>query len=138
MTSIISEVLWVKWLLKDLKINIYTPITMFLWQSGDTSHYQNFGLPWSTNHVEIDCFFIRERVASKEAMLMQINSKMPVTTCWRKALEQTSFSFLLGNIRIKNLHAPSWWWVYDNIYLIWSYHFLSFPIIQPICSANTF
>lgn len=57
-------------------------------------------------HVEIDCFFICEGVASREIKLMKIDSKMQVADLLKKGLGTTQFHFLLGKLGIKNLYAP--------------------------------
>lgn len=60
-----------------------------------------------TQHVEMNCFFVRERVVSMERSPIQIDSKMQVANLLTKGLGTNQFQFLLSNIGIINLHAPS-------------------------------
>ncbi|GKD39570.1 secreted RxLR effector protein 161-like protein, partial [Tanacetum coccineum] len=59
-----------------------------------------------TKHVEIDCYFVRERIESKEIILMKISSKLQIVDLLTKGLLTHQLQFLLGKIGITNLHAP--------------------------------
>ncbi|GKC55403.1 retrovirus-related pol polyprotein from transposon TNT 1-94 [Tanacetum coccineum] len=60
-----------------------------------------------TKHVEMDCYFVRERVESKKIIPMKISSKMQIADLLTKGLAAQQLQFLLGKIDIANLHAPS-------------------------------
>ncbi|GKA47811.1 retrovirus-related pol polyprotein from transposon TNT 1-94 [Tanacetum coccineum] len=60
-----------------------------------------------TKHVEMDCYFVRERVESKEIIPMKISSKMQIADLLTKGLPAHQHQFLLGKIGITDLHAPS-------------------------------
>ncbi|GKB97674.1 putative RNA-directed DNA polymerase [Tanacetum coccineum] len=60
-----------------------------------------------TKHVEMDCYFVRERVESKEIIPMHISSKIQIADLLTKGLAAQQLQFLLGKIGIANLHAPS-------------------------------
>nr|KAJ0198111.1 hypothetical protein LSAT_V11C700366270 [Lactuca sativa] len=60
-------------------------------------------------HVEIDCFFIREGVASREIKLMKIDSKMQVAHLLKKGLGTTQFHFLLGKLEKHNNNNYKTW-----------------------------
>ncbi|GJV29132.1 putative RNA-directed DNA polymerase [Tanacetum coccineum] len=60
-----------------------------------------------TKHVEMDCYFVRERVESKEIIPMKISSKMQIADLLTKRLPAHQHQFLLGKIDITDLHAPS-------------------------------
>lgn len=59
-----------------------------------------------TKAVEMDCFFVLERVVSKEISLMKVDSKLDVTELLTKALSANQLHFLLGKIGFMDLHAP--------------------------------
>ncbi|GJR14353.1 integrase [Tanacetum coccineum] len=58
-------------------------------------------------HVEMNCYFIRERVESKEIIPMKMSSKMQIADLLTKGLQAHQLQFLLGMIGITDLHAPS-------------------------------
>ncbi|GKA08605.1 uncharacterized mitochondrial protein-like protein [Tanacetum coccineum] len=60
-----------------------------------------------TKHVEMDCYFVRERVESKEIIPMKICSKMQIADLLTKGLPTHQHQFLLGKIGITDLNAPS-------------------------------
>ena len=107
MASTVSEVLWVTWLLKDLQVVIDSPSTLFCDNQAARHIDNNPVFHERTKHVEMDCFFVRERVASREVVLMKIDSKMQVADLLTKGLGTNQLQFLLGKMGVKNLHAPS-------------------------------
>ncbi|GJR64379.1 putative RNA-directed DNA polymerase [Tanacetum coccineum] len=60
-----------------------------------------------TKHVEMDCYFVCERVESKEIIPMKISSKMQIADLLTKGLPAHQYQFLLGKIGITDLLAPS-------------------------------
>ncbi|GKD61661.1 hypothetical protein Tco_1299170 [Tanacetum coccineum] len=60
-----------------------------------------------TKLVEIDYYFVHERVESKEIIPMKISSKMQIADLLTKGLPAYQHQFLLGKIGITDLHAPS-------------------------------
>ncbi|GKB45251.1 putative RNA-directed DNA polymerase [Tanacetum coccineum] len=54
-----------------------------------------------TKHVEMDCYFVRERVESKEIIPMKISSKMQIVDLLTKGLSAHQLQFLLGKIALQ-------------------------------------
>ncbi|XP_023734190.2 uncharacterized mitochondrial protein AtMg00810-like [Lactuca sativa] len=107
MASTVSEVLWVRWLFKDLQVVIDSPTTLFCDNQAARHIANNPVFHERTKHVEMNFFFVRERVSSREVVLMKIDSKMQVADLLTKGLGTNQLQFLLGKIGVKNLHAPS-------------------------------
>lgn len=107
MASTVSEILWVRWLLKNLQVHIDTPTMLFCDNQAARHIANNPVFHERTKHVEMDCFFVRERVVSKQILPMRIDSKMQVVDLLTKGLSTSWLRFLLGKIGIFNLHAPS-------------------------------
>nr|GEZ41568.1 hypothetical protein [Tanacetum cinerariifolium] len=75
MASTVSEVLWVRWLLFELRIDTSSPIPLFYDNQAARYIANNPVFHERTKHVEMDCYFVRKRVDSKEIVPMHISSK---------------------------------------------------------------
>ena len=62
MASIVSVVLWVCWLLKELVVNIHGPALLYCNNQADNHIMNNPVFHERTKHVEMDCYFVYERV----------------------------------------------------------------------------
>ena len=66
MGMIISEVIWLRWLLKELGATQINP-TILHYNSQATLHIaSNLVSHKRTKHMEIDCYFMRERMKLNE------------------------------------------------------------------------
>ncbi|GKB38125.1 putative RNA-directed DNA polymerase [Tanacetum coccineum] len=104
MASTVSEIIWVRWLLSEL--HVHNPLATPLFCDNQAARHiaNNPVFHERTKHVEMDCYFVRERVESKEIIPMKISSKMQIADLLTKGLAAQQLQFLLG---IANLHAPS-------------------------------
>ncbi|KAI3808618.1 hypothetical protein L1987_24573 [Smallanthus sonchifolius] len=60
MASTVSEILWVRWLLKDMQVHITTPTLLFCDNQAARHIANNLVYRERTKHVEMDCYFVRE------------------------------------------------------------------------------
>lgn len=60
-----------------------------------------------TKHVEIDCFFVRERINSCEINPCTIRSKLQLTDIFTKASGAERFKYLRGKLGVRDLHSPT-------------------------------
>ncbi|XP_071728335.1 uncharacterized mitochondrial protein AtMg00810-like [Rutidosis leptorrhynchoides] len=60
-----------------------------------------------TKHVEMDCYFVREPVDSKEIQPYPIDTKMQIADILTKGLGTQQLRFLLDKLGTRNLHAPA-------------------------------
>nr|GEW69737.1 putative reverse transcriptase, RNA-dependent DNA polymerase, Gag-polypeptide of LTR copia-type [Tanacetum cinerariifolium] len=89
MASTVSEVLWVRWLLSELLIDTSSPTPLFF-DNQASRHIANYPVFHErTKHVEMDCYFVRERVDSKEIVPMHISSKLQIADLLTKERETT-------------------------------------------------
>ncbi|KAK1435086.1 hypothetical protein QVD17_00846 [Tagetes erecta] len=107
MASTVSEILWIRWLLHDLQVHISSPTPLFCDNQAARHIANNPVFHERTKHVEMDCFFVRERVESKDIVPLNINSKMQIADLLTKGLGTQQLHFLLGKMGIKDLYAPS-------------------------------
>ena len=107
MATTVSEVLWVRWLLKELHIASAGPTPLFC-DNQATCHIANNPIfNERTKHVEIDCYFVRERVDSKEIQPFKVESKMQIVDLLTKGLGTQELRFLLAKLGTRDLHAPT-------------------------------
>ncbi|GJY56042.1 uncharacterized mitochondrial protein-like protein [Tanacetum coccineum] len=105
MASTVSEIIWVRWLLSELYVHnpLATPIfcdNQAAWHIANNPVFHE-----RTKHVEMDCYFVRERVESKEIILMKISSKMQIVDLLTKGLPAHQLQFLLGKICMLHLEG---------------------------------
>ncbi|GKE51487.1 uncharacterized mitochondrial protein-like protein [Tanacetum coccineum] len=111
MASTVSEIIWVRWLLSEL--HVHNPLATPARHIANNPVFHE-----RTKHVEMDCYFVRERVESKEIIPMKISSKMQIADLLTKGLPAHQHQFLLGKIGITDLHAPSLGGIKDFIYIL--------------------
>ncbi|GJV08473.1 retrovirus-related pol polyprotein from transposon TNT 1-94 [Tanacetum coccineum] len=72
MASTVSEIIWVRWLLSEL--HVHNPLATPLFCDNQAARHiaNNPVFHERTKHVEMDCYFVRERVESKEIIPMKI------------------------------------------------------------------
>ncbi|KAI3523163.1 hypothetical protein L1887_01220 [Cichorium endivia] len=107
MATTVSEVIWLRWLLKELDLEQSGPTQMFCDNLAVKHIANNPVFHERTKHVEMDCYFVRERVESKEVKPIHIDTRSQVADLLTKALGAKQLQFLLDKLGICNLHAPT-------------------------------
>ncbi|KAL0303368.1 UNVERIFIED_CONTAM: hypothetical protein Sradi_6204900 [Sesamum radiatum] len=106
MAMTVSEIVWLRWLLTELQTPQMDPTTLFC--DNQAAHIaMNPVFHERTKHVEMDCYFVRERVQSREIMPMKISSGGQLADIFTKALGKDRFRSLLVKLGIADLHAPT-------------------------------
>lgn len=65
MTCLLSKVLWVRWLLMDLGETLHEPTPQYCENHVVRNIANNLVLHERRKHVDMDCYFVRERVDSQ-------------------------------------------------------------------------
>ncbi|KAJ0458377.1 putative RNA-directed DNA polymerase [Helianthus annuus] len=107
MATTVSEIIWMRWLLKELGSPQLTSTTLFCDNQAARHIANNPVFHERTKHVEMDCYFVRERVESKDICPMPIDSKLQLADLLTKGLESAQLRFLLDKLGIVNLHVPA-------------------------------
>ncbi|XP_022014938.1 uncharacterized mitochondrial protein AtMg00810-like [Helianthus annuus] len=107
MASTISEILWMRWLFKELDIVLHKPTRLFCDNQAATHIASNPVFHERTKHVEMDCYFVRERVESREVQPLRIDTRMQIADLLTKGLGSQNLQFLLDKLGTRNLHAPT-------------------------------
>ncbi|GKD51109.1 secreted RxLR effector protein 161-like protein, partial [Tanacetum coccineum] len=95
MANAVSEVLWMRWLLSFLETTPTGPTPLFCDNQAARPIANNHVFHERTKHVEMDCYFVRERVDSKEIRTMAINTKGQIADILTKPLGTNKFHSLL-------------------------------------------
>ncbi|CAH9145017.1 unnamed protein product [Cuscuta epithymum] len=106
MAMTVSEILWLRWLLRDLTIDQTNATPLYCDNQAARHIALNPVFHERTKHVEMDCYFVRERVASKEIEPVSISTVNQVADIFTKALGTDRFQFLRSKLGVRNLHTP--------------------------------
>ncbi|KAK9050950.1 hypothetical protein SSX86_027575 [Deinandra increscens subsp. villosa] len=107
MATTVSEVLWMRWLLKELDVTQIGPTPLFCDNQAARHIANNPVFHERTKHVEMDCYFVRERVESHEIQPMNIHTKSQIADLFTKSLGAQQFRTLRDKLGVQNLHAPT-------------------------------
>ncbi|KAD6119214.1 hypothetical protein E3N88_10485 [Mikania micrantha] len=107
MATAVCEVLWVRSLLTELN-ECQSGSTTVLCDNQAAKHIANNPVFHErTKHVEMDCYFVRERVESKEIEPVHISTKQQLADLLTKPIGAAHLKELLGKLGMQDLHAPT-------------------------------
>ncbi|KAD6795877.1 hypothetical protein E3N88_06773 [Mikania micrantha] len=107
MATSVSEIIWLRWLLHELGVPQTSPTTLFCDNQAARNIANNPVFHERTKHVEMDCYFVRERIDSNEVCTMPIESKLQLADLLTKGLGAAHLRFLLDKLGVVDLHAPA-------------------------------
>jgi hypothetical protein len=106
MTSTTSELIWIKQLLGDMKID-HTKLMQIYCDNQAARHIaSNPVFHERTKYIEVDCHFVREKVQSGEIETPFVRSKEQLADIFTKALDKTSHLNILNKLGSINLFEP--------------------------------
>lgn len=100
------EVLWVKQLLKDLGITDHGPTPLFCDNRVALAIAANPVYHERVKHIDIDCHFIRDQVASKTIIPTFIPSTQQVVDMFTKVIPTQQQTHLQSKLGFHNFHQP--------------------------------
>ena len=102
-----SELVWLRTFLAALGIFFTKPMRLFC-DSQAALHITNNPIYHEcTKHIEIDCYFVREKIEVGLLALFKIHTKEQPTDIFAKALGRDQFKFLQSKLGILDAHAPT-------------------------------
>ena len=107
MASTASELIWIKQVLVDLKIEHNEPMKMFCDNQAARHIASNPVFHERTKHIEVDCHFIREKVESKEIETPFVRSSDQLADVLTKALDKNKLQHILDKLRSFNLFGSN-------------------------------
>jgi ATP sulfurylase len=106
MTSTAGELIWIKHLLRDMKIEVKGAMDMYCDNQVARHISSNLVFHKRTKHIEVDCHFVREKVQSGEIKTPFIRSHEQLADIFTKALDKSSQRNILGKLGSINLYEP--------------------------------
>lgn len=99
-----AEVVWVQSLLHELQVRLPSPI-IYCDNMSTVTLSHNPILHARTKHMELDLFFLREKVLSKHLRVLHIPSEEQCADLLTKALSPTRFLYLRDKLKVLDLHS---------------------------------
>lgn len=106
MVNATSEILWMRWLLEGLEVKQHHSTPLYCDNNAARHIANNPVFHERTKHVEMDCYFVKERVESHEINPLYVDTKAQIDDLLTKALGSKQLEFLLVKMGMRNLHAP--------------------------------
>ena len=91
--------------MEELKISTKFPMKMFCDNQAAISVSHNLVHHDRTKHVEIDRYFIKEKVENGEFLLQYPPTKLQTTNILTKALPRQHFDSLISKLGMINIHS---------------------------------
>lgn len=91
LSSTSNELIWLQQLLKDFQVKVDSPALLYCDNQAAIHIASNPIFHKRTKHIEIDCHFVHERVASGVLKLLPIRSQYQLTDMFTKPLPSTHF-----------------------------------------------
>ena len=108
MTLGLCEALWLRLLLQDLGYLSRQPIRLFCDNKAACDIAHNSVQHDCTKHVEVDRFFIKEKLDNKIVELPKIWSEDQLADILTKTVSSQVFSKFLDKLGMCDIYAPTW------------------------------
>lgn len=102
-----SEVTWIQYLLQDLQIAQPTPAFLYCDNQSAIHIANNPTFHERTKHIDLDCHFIREKIAKSSIRLIPVSSNLQLADAFTKPLPSTILTSHLSKMAIHDIYAPS-------------------------------
>jgi transposase InsO family protein len=95
-----TEVYWLRMLLKDLRISLHVPPTIWCDNIGALALASNPVYHARTKHIEVDYHFVREKVVNKDILVKFISTHDQLADVFTKGLTSARFCFLRNKLKV--------------------------------------
>lgn len=107
MTTLTCELVWLKTLLYDLCVFHSQPMRLYCDNQEAPHIAANPVFHEHTKHIEIDCHFVCEKLASRVISTAHVPTQHQLADIFTKALGRDQFQFLLLKLGITDVCAPT-------------------------------
>ncbi|GMJ04012.1 hypothetical protein HRI_004070400 [Hibiscus trionum] len=105
MASATCELTWIATLLKSFQIHI-PHASLFCGNQSATYLVSNQVFHERSNHIEVDCHFIRDKVVAGFIGLFHVRSINQLADIFTKALHVSVFKAFIVKLGLLNIHQP--------------------------------
>lgn len=106
MAHAVAELVWITGLLKELGVIVQLPVNLFCDNKAALQIAANPIFHERTKHVEIDCYFIREKLLQGLIRTQHVSSQAQLANLLTKALTSQQHHQLLSKLGMFNLYHP--------------------------------
>jgi hypothetical protein len=103
MASTASELIWIKHLLRDMKVELTVTMKMYCDNQAARHIASNLVFHERTKHIEVDCHFVREKVQSGELETSFVRSHEKLADIFTKTLGRADHQRILSKLGSINL-----------------------------------
>ena len=105
LTDITFELLWLRWLLKDLGVSTSSTTPLYCDNQNVIHIAHNDVFHERTKHIEIDCYFIRYHLVHGALKLILVSSKDQLADIFTKSHPKGRLRTLVDNFKLVS-HPP--------------------------------
>lgn len=106
MADTVSELLWFRGLLPEMRITCDAPIVLHSDSMSAIHLAKNPVYHARTKHVGNDCHFIRDEIIRGTIATKHVSTKSQLADIMTKGLGRREFEEFLGKLGVCNLHTP--------------------------------
>lgn len=107
MVVVTCELIWIKQLLREFKFGDTQQMKLCCDNQSSVDIASNPVFHEITKHIEIDCYFIGEKVLSKEAITEFVSSNNQLADIFTKSLREPRIQNICSNFGAFDLYVPS-------------------------------
>ncbi|CAH9081568.1 unnamed protein product [Cuscuta europaea] len=107
MTNGICELLWIKRVITELKMEIELPMKLYCDNKAAISIAHNPVLHDRTKHIEVDRHFIKEKIEAGIICTPFVSIKDQTTVFFTKGLFRPIFELLISKLGMYDIYSPT-------------------------------
>ena len=107
LASFVAEITWLRSLLSELQLPLAKPPLVWCDNLNTVLLSANPVLHAGTRHIELDLYFVREKVIRKEVEVRHVPSVDQLADVFKKTISSTQFIEFRHKLRIENLSTLS-------------------------------
>ncbi|XP_017976387.1 PREDICTED: uncharacterized mitochondrial protein AtMg00810 [Theobroma cacao] len=107
MAATCREIIWLRSLMADFGINHSETVNLYSDSQSAIQISKNPVLHEKTKHIEMDCYFIRDKVLARLINPLHISTQSQLSDIFTKALQPRQFYNLLNKMNVHDIHSSS-------------------------------